>query len=570
MSLLQKEELELLRLLELEREEQDRQHQENEKQRILVDGDELYFITYYVYIEDKTSPEGISLFSLWPKQERALYMLQKEQFLIALKARQLGLTWLVLVDTLFNMVRVKNYTAIAISKRDDPDAIELSLRMQLVLRHLPSWLIRPKSQSKDWNGLTWSANDHEVYIYRPDGESSRFMTLPASPDTAHSFTANRVILDEWALHPFAADIWTGAFPTMNRAGFSGQVIGLSTGRRNTLFEEIWNKAKQGINRFKTIFLSWRADPRRTQEWYEQTKIDLPNTWRSQYPEREEDAFAVGEGAFFVEWDDNVHIFADHWIPPKGWTIIGGYDAGFAAPACFKWYAVTPDGRLKCFREYYPTRTTDCDQAREIIRRSCYDDGNEQDVLIHYHKNRERVEEKIHVTGTPFEIEYVAADTDAWVPERGSGESTAEVFINYSLPMIQATKNLENGWRRLHQWLKPMDGPDGNKTALLTFTKDCANTIRTYPVCEQSKTNPEDISKESEHHAQDVDRYVVMSRPAPANHRTQSEEEQYLAGLDKCSVEYAIKRKMLDKMQGPQRQSTVRVDQYIKGQTKRRR
>lgn len=290
-------------MLELEREEQDRQHQENEKQRILVDGDELYFITYYVYIEDKTSPEGISLFSLWPKQERALYMLQKEQFLIALKARQLGLTWLVLVDTLFNMVRVKNYTAIAISKRDDPDAIELSLRMQLVLRHLPSWLIRPKSQSKDWNGLTWSANDHEVYIYRPDGESSRFMTLPASPDTAHSFTANRVILDEWALHPFAADIWTGAFPTMNRAGFSGQVIGLSTGRRNTLFEEIWNKAKQGINRFKTIFLSWRADPRRTQEWYEQTKIDLPNTWRSQYPEREEDAFAVGEGAFFVEWDD---------------------------------------------------------------------------------------------------------------------------------------------------------------------------------------------------------------------------------------------------------------------------
>jgi hypothetical protein len=191
-------------------------------------------------------------------------------------------------------------------------------------------------------------------------------------------------------------------------------------------------------------------------------------------------------------------------------------------------------------------------------------------VIRYRKNHEWAEEKISVAGTPFALEYIAADTDAWVPERGSGESTAEVFINYGLPMIQATKNLENGWRRLHEWLKPMDGPDGNRTALLTFTKDCANTIRTYPSCEQSKTNPDDIAKETEHHAQDVDRYVAMSRPAPVNRKEKSKEEQYLAGLDKCSVEYAIKRKMLDKMQGPQRQSTVRVDQYLKGQVQRRK
>jgi hypothetical protein len=569
MSLSSKEELELLQLLELEQKYQKEQELKQNLSRIW--NDEEYYITNFVYIEDKTSPEGISLFHLWPEQQRALSMLQKEQFVIALKARQLGLTWLVIVDTLFNMMRVKNYTAIAISKRDDPDAIELSLRMQLVLRHLPDWLIRPKSQGKGWEGLTWSANDHEVYIYRPDGEPSRFMTLPASPDTAHSFTANRVILDEWALHPFAYDIWTGAYPTMNRAGFSGQVIGLSTGRRNTLFEEIWNLAKQGINRFKTIFLSWRADPRRTQQWYEQTQIDLPNTWRSQYPEREEDAFAVGEGAFFAEWDDLTHVFADHWVPPKGWSIIGGYDAGFAAPACFKWYAITPDGRLKCFREYYPTRVIDRDQAREIIRRSCYDDGNAQDVVIRFRNNRHDWEEEtIHVEGTPFEMEYIAADTDAWVPERGSGESTAEVFIKYGLPMMQATKNLENGWRRLHEWLKPMDGPDGNRTALLTFTRDCANTIRTYPSCEQSEANAEDISKKTEHHAQDVDRYVVMSRPAPATAKPKTPEEEYLETLNKDSAEYQIKKKMLDVMQGRNRRDkTVRVDQYMQGQIRRR-
>jgi hypothetical protein len=92
MSLSPKEELELLRLLELERRENEEKHRANEKKRILEDGDELHFITHYVSIEDKTSPEGISLFHLWSEQQRALSMLQKEQFVIALKARQLGLT----------------------------------------------------------------------------------------------------------------------------------------------------------------------------------------------------------------------------------------------------------------------------------------------------------------------------------------------------------------------------------------------------------------------------------------------------------------------------------------------
>jgi hypothetical protein len=457
----------------------------------------FYFIEKYVYIEDKTSPDGICKLCLWPKQQEAMHAINEKQFLIFLKARQLGLTWLVLVWVLWMMLRTKAFLAIAISKRDDPDAIELSNRIQLMLRHLPKWLIREQRGNQNWNGLTYEANDHEITIYRPDGEPSRFMTLPASPDTAHSFTANVVILDEWALHPFAKAIWTGAFPTMNRADFSGKLIGLSTGRRNTLFEEIWNGAKKGLNNFYAIFLNWRADPRRDDAWHEKTKKILPNTWRSQYPNTEADAFAVGEGAFFEEWDEEVHVPVKSWEPPNSrrWLIVGAYDPGFSSHACFKWYAISPDGWARCFREYYPHRVTDKDQAAEIIRRSVYyNDDNK-----------------------PMEFDYIVADSDAWTPSRDSGKSTADVFFEYDsrLNMSLATKDLENGWRRLHEWLQPYDGPDGKKTALLTFTADCANTICTYPSCEQSESNPEDISKKSEHHCQDVDRYFVMSRPEPA-------------------------------------------------------
>jgi hypothetical protein len=474
-----------------------------------IQEDCFYFCQEYVYIEDKSSREGVSKFALWPKQKEALREIIDNQFLAILKARQLGLTWLVLAWALWMMIKVKGYTVIAISKRDDPDAIELSLRIQLMLRYMPPWLIRERSKAtRNWFGFTYEANDHEIIIYRPDGEASRFMTLPASPDTAHSFTANCVILDEWALHPFAEDIWTGAFPTINRADFSGKIIGLSTGRRNTLFERICNEAAQLLNGFRLIFLGWRSDPRRDDKWYEQTKIRMPNTYRSQYPATISDAFSVGEGAFFEEWDEEVHVPVKSWEPPNNprWLIAGAYDPGFSTHACFKWYAISPDGWCRCFREYYPHRATDKVQAEEIIRRSVY-----------YNDNK-----------APMRFDYIVADTDAWTPSRDNGKSTAEAFFDYDsrLSMTQATKDLENGWRRLHEWLMPYEGPDGEKTALLTFTADCANTIRTYPSCEQSESNPEDISKKSEHHPQDVDRYFVMSRPEPAKEPKKQLKGQY--------------------------------------------
>ena len=456
----------------------------------------LYFISQFVWIEDKTQPTGISKFYLWPEQERALGEIIKNIFTIILKARQLGLTWLVLAYTLWKVIFNPGFLAIAISKRDDPDALEMGLRMQFMLRHLPKWMIlKKKDAPQGWEGLTWTNDAHEIRIHRPDGEDSRFLTLAASPDTAHSFTANLVILDEWALHPSAEEIWTGAFPTMNRADFSGQVIGLSTGRRNTLFEKMWNDGVAKINRFVAIFLSWRADPRRTQEWYEQTKKDMPNTYKSQYPETPDEAFTVGEGAFFPQWDYDIHVNVDPgWYPPQYCQLFGAYDAGFGSRACFKWYAVFPDGSAKAYREYYPHQKTDPEQVADILAMSKDPQG---------HSER---------------LNYIYADPSCWNKQSGTGESTGEIFSNNGLYMNKADNDLSNGWRRLHQWLKPINGKPS-----LTFTIACANTIRTYPSCEQKKTNPEDISDKSEHHPQDVDRYFVMGRPVPKN------MEAFLAG-----------------------------------------
>lgn len=455
-----------------------------------------YFIAQYAWIEDKTAPNKVSRFTLWPGQLQALTVMVTVRLLIVAKARQLGLTWLALWYSVWRMITRPGFTVIAIS-RTEPDAIELvDFRLaEVMLPRLPPWLIRLKRTAPPgFPGLTWEASKHELTIYHPTdpetGEErlpSRFKALAASEDAGRSVTADLLLLDEWAKQQWAREIWTAAYPTVSAAGTDQQVIGLSTGEKGTLFEDIATAPKQ--YGFELVFLPWQTDPRRDDAWYQQQKRALPNSYRSEFPATLADAFAVGQGAFFSEWTDAHHQYAG-WQPPKAWKRIGGYDPGFAGWACFKWYGVSPEGWVRCYREYYVTETTDVEQAAAIVALSKYPDGSRE------------------------VIEYVAADSDAWTKNRGTGESTADVFLKAGLRMRQADKTLPGGWWRLHEWLRPLGGEPGTPHSWLTFTGDCAHTIRTYPGCKEAKRNPEDIDAASEHHAQDVDRYVVMSRPRP--------------------------------------------------------
>lgn len=470
-----------------------------------------FFITRYVRIQDKdavTSRGDLVIpFAMWPAQVEALRVFLTERLVIALKARQLGLSWLALAYAVWRMLFFPGYSVILISKREE-DTKELVQRVGFILDHLPRWMIRSwqeaagikKSTGFDMDDMPWPIYDAtvtSVTIYHPGQSPSVFQGMTAAPSSGRSFTANLVILDEWAYHQFAVEIWDSVYPTVNRPT-GGQVIGISTADMGTLFEEIWNAAVNGENDFYPLFLPWNADPRRTREWYEQTKRNMPNTYRREYPATPEEAFTAGAGAFFPEWDHSVHVINEPgWYPPANWRIVGAYDPGYGSRACFKWYAIAPDGSAVCYREYYPTQTTDEDQAQAIIRMSRDPDGH------------------------PERIGYIVAGLDCWVPNKQTGESTYEVFNKvarqhgFKLNLIRAQTDLANGWRRLHSWLKPFEDPTtGERKALLRFTPACANTIRTYPALKQSKTDPEDVAPGQEDHPQDCDRYFVMSRPRP--------------------------------------------------------
>lgn len=326
------------------------------------------FIEKFVKIEDRDAPELAVPFTLWPGQLMALDTFLNNRLNIVLKARQLGLTWLALAYALWRMIFQPGYSVIALSKRED-DSKELARRAEFILRYLPPEVIREKKKAPPkWSELTWESTTLSITINHPSKEPSVLNSLTAAQDSGRSLTGNLVILDEWAFQQWAREIWTAAYPTINRPT-GGQLIGLSTAKRLTLFEEIWRKATQGVNTFARIFLPWNTDPRRTQEWYEQTRKDFGELeTKCDYPSTPEEAFSAAEGVAFPEFSYDLHVIKPFEIPDH-WRKWRSADNGYTDPFAWHWYAVDEFGTVYVYREYTREpknpKVSYSDQARQV-------------------------------------------------------------------------------------------------------------------------------------------------------------------------------------------------------------
>jgi hypothetical protein len=468
--------------------------------KALYKKDKKKFINDLVKIEDRDKPGVVIDFVLWDEQEDVLELMANERRLIILKARQLGLSWEALAYSSHELLFNPGFSVNTISQTEG-DSKELVRRIGFILRHLPNWLIvnekaEPEDKEENITGITYKQQTLRIEIHFPDGEPSVFKGFTSSPGAARSFTANIIILDEWAFHPMAEEIWDAAYPTINRPT-GGKVIGISTGERGTFFENMWNDAKAGRNSFTPIFLSWDVDPRRTQEWYEQTKLDMPHTFKKEYPAEPSEAFSAGSGAFFPEWNARIHVpYEKSWYPPHNWRIVLAYDGGYNQAAAI-WFAISNDGWAVAYREYYPSHTTDPEQMEDIRMLSKDPDG------------------------VPEHIDYIIADTSCWAKNKDTGKSTVEIGEDKGLrPWRQADKDRIMGWRRLHEWLTPIKDEENNYIkdrygdilVKLRFTKSCSNFIRLIPGMKENENKPDDLASGLEDHVFDATRYFVMSRP----------------------------------------------------------
>ena len=260
-----------------------------------------YFVENYGHIEDKDAEELVQPFRLWDEQRAALNSFRDNKLNVILKARQLGITWLVLHYALWKMIN-PGRTVIGLSRTED-EAQELVRRMSVILDNMRSLFAPVKDQPINWVNATWENTSLILTIHFPNLPDSVFKCFPSSPNAARSFTADLIIFDEWAFQQFAEDIWKAGFPTINRPT-GGQVVGLSTIERGSFFEQVFTDPDNGFNK---IFIPWYADPRRDDAWYQQTKRTMGDMITQEYPATIEEALTVPGGSFFPEVKRETHL-----------------------------------------------------------------------------------------------------------------------------------------------------------------------------------------------------------------------------------------------------------------------
>ena len=225
------------------------------------------------------------------------------------------------------------------------------------------------------------------------------------------------------------------------------------------------------------------------EDYEQSLLGLPAELRRAYREGDWDIFP---GQFFPEFRRTTHVSAAHVEYPREYPRIRAIDWGFVKPGICGWFVMLPDGHAYLEDEYVFTRTIASEVAKEIDRRT-----------------KER----------GVRVKYTVADTGMWTPDSQTGETIADTFTRFHVPLIQADKDRVNGWQRLRHWYA--QSPTGQPW--LTVSGDrCPYTVRTIPSMVSDDTKPEDIDSDGEDHAADMKRYWAMSRPMPGSTKRDAE------------------------------------------------
>jgi hypothetical protein len=279
--------------------------------------DPLYFIKLFCWI--RPAEGGVPIqFNLWPFQEEVLTDLQTQRRIVILKARQLGLSWLVLAYVLW-LAMFNHGQTILIVNRNLDEAKKLLARVRFMWERIPDWLRLPLAVD----------NAQELAFA---GMDSRIISLPATEDTGSGETATFVLVDEGAKIPGAEPIMTALLPTLSAERTTLAVISTAKGYHN-YFANLWKRALPGSqepNDFWPIFIPNSAHPDRDAAWEEQTRRTFPTVraYLQEYPERWQDAFQQPGEAVFDEFDRMVHVTSEGAEATGQWPKRSAWDFGY--------------------------------------------------------------------------------------------------------------------------------------------------------------------------------------------------------------------------------------------------
>jgi hypothetical protein len=293
-----------------------------ETQRRRCAADFLYFVEHYVYVESKSSSGGRALFTLDPHQRELADDLLAHRYHVWVKARQLGLTTLVMAYSLWLILFRPGARVLVLSRRLEDANTNLG-KLKFMYRHLPAWMCGHAQPASD------AATRFALRF--PSGFESEVRSFPATEGAAIGNTADLVILDEFAYPPEAAEVHRNVMPTTDAAASNPEtrgavMVALSTmNGPTTLFAQLARGALKCQNQFHFRFYPWMASRFMTQATYdakfrEFEQLGTPWKIHSEYPTTIEDAFYQSAGRRFShlpQIDDCVDTWVRGWPEPQG-------------------------------------------------------------------------------------------------------------------------------------------------------------------------------------------------------------------------------------------------------------
>jgi hypothetical protein len=261
-------------------------------------------------------------------------LLQTHRLLVMLKARQLGLTWLVLAFALWLMLFHPIATVLLFSRRDEEAADLLAVRLRGLYDHLPPFL-----QAR---GFT-TDNEHELALV----SGSRALAFPTT--AGDSYTATLAIVDEADLCPDLDRLMRAVKPTIDGGGRMVLLSRADKSKPQSPFKRIYLAARQGQNDWLPVFLPWQARPDRDAAWYEAQRRDvLARTGSSddlaeQYPATDAEALAprMLDKRIPAHWLQQCFIEQAPLALPPDAPAIPGLSL-FALPRCGHNYVIGAD------------------------------------------------------------------------------------------------------------------------------------------------------------------------------------------------------------------------------------
>lgn len=221
---------------------------------------------------------------------------------IALKARQLGITWDACAFTGWTALYRPGSTNLHYRQRED-DAFDNVRCTWAVIDSLPKHLWNDAELEKP-SRVDRPIATKELRFRFPDGRASTVVAQTSASESGHGRRAATIVLDEFSRIESADGIMKAA---NSAAGQRGKILIISTANglsnpetgEGNRFHWQWVNAAQ--KKYAKKFLGWYLHPDRDQEWYESSQevLDLKAHEKAeQYPANEDEAFTLTNRTFF--------------------------------------------------------------------------------------------------------------------------------------------------------------------------------------------------------------------------------------------------------------------------------